>query len=157
MMFIDVTGNPRTPEVEPEKEKKPVYDWCYENNINSGKEPLNLESQQFKYEAWRTNSSLSNHIDTLFYSNIMNLNYHLSDDMQYEYLFHSIRKAKRYGKKKTEEDKLIEKQIKEEQEKILLIQDFYKYNKTKAKEALSVLSEKHLEIIRKRLEKGGTK
>jgi hypothetical protein len=87
----------------------------------------------------------------------MNLNYHLSDDMQYEYLFHSIRKAKRYGKKKTEEDKLIEKQIKEEQEKILLIQDFYKYNKTKAKEALSVLSEKHLEIIRKRLEKGGTK
>jgi hypothetical protein len=157
MTFLDVTGKPRETEIELEKVKKPVYDWCYENNINTGKEILNAEEQEFKYEAWRTNSSLSNHMDTLFYSNIMNMNYHLRDDMQYAYLFHSVRKAKRYGKKKTEEDKRLEKKLKEEQDKILLIQDFYKYNQTKAKEVLSVLSEQHLEIIRKRLEKGGTK
>jgi len=157
MTFLDVTGKPREIEIELEKTKKSVYDWCYENNINTGKEILIAEEQEFRYEAWRTNSSLSNHIDTLFYSNIMNMNYHLRDDMQYAYLFHSVRKAKRYGKKKTEEDKRLEKKLKEEQDKILLIQDFYKYNQTKAKEALSVLSEQHLEIIRKRLEKGGTK
>jgi hypothetical protein len=157
MNFLDVTGKPREIEIELEKTKKPVYDWCYENNINTGKEILNVEEQEFKYEAWRTNSSLSNHMETLFYSNIMNINYHLRDDIQYAYLFHSVRKAKRYGKKKTEQDKLSEKRLKDEQDKILLIQDFYKYNQTKAKEALSVLSEQHLEIIRKRLEKGGTK
>lgn len=157
MTFLDVTGKPREIEIELEKTKKSVYDWCYENNINTGKEILDAEEQEFRYEAWRTNSSLSNHMDTLFYSNIMNMNYHLRDDMQYAYLFHSVRKAKRYGKKKTEEDKRLEKKLKEEQDKILLIQDFYKYNQTKAKEVLSVLSEQHLEIIRKRLEKGGTK
>jgi hypothetical protein len=157
MTFLDVTGKPREIEIELEKTKKSVYDWCYENNINTGKEILIAEEQEFRYEAWRTNSSLSNHMDTLFYSNIMNMNYHLRDDMQYAYLFHSVRKAKRYGKKKTEEDKRLEKKLKEEQDKILLIQDFYKYNQTKAKEVLSVLSEQHLEIIRKRLEKGGTK
>lgn len=157
MNFLDVTGKPREIEIELEKTKKLVYDWCYENNINTGKEILNAEEQEFKYEAWRTNSSLSNHMETLFYSNIMNMNYHLRDDIQYAYLFHSVRKAKRYGKKKTEQDKLSEKRLKDEQDKILLIQDFYKYNQTKAKEALSVLSEQHLEIIRKRLEKGGTK
>jgi len=157
MTFLDVTGKPREIEIELEKTKKSVYDWCYENNINTGKEILIAEEQEFRYESWRTNSSLSNHMDTLFYSNIMNMNYHLRDDMQYAYLFHSVRKAKRYGKKKTEEDKRLEKKLKEEQDKILLIQDFYKYNQTKAKEVLSVLSEQHLEIIRKRLEKGGTK
>ena len=157
MTFLDATGKPREIEIELEKTKKSVYDWCYENNINTGKEILIAEEQEFRYEAWRTNSSLSNHMDTLFYSNIMNMNYHLRDDMQYAYLFHSVRKAKRYGKKKTEEDKRLEKKLKEEQDKILLIQDFYKYNQTKAKEVLSVLSEQHLEIIRKRLEKGGTK
>jgi hypothetical protein len=157
MTFLDVTGKPREIEIELEKTKKSVYDWCYENNINTGKEILIAEEQEFRYEAWRTNSSLSNHMDTLFYSNIMNMNYHLRDDMQYAFLFHSVRKAKRYGKKKTEEDKRLEKKLKEEQDKILLIQDFYKYNQTKAKEVLSVLSEQHLEIIRKRLEKGGTK
>jgi hypothetical protein len=157
MTFLDVTGKPREIEIELEKTKKSVYDWCYENNINTGKEILIAEEQEFRYEAWRTNSSLSNHMDTLFYSNIMNMNYHLRDDMQYAYLFHSVRKAKRYSKKKTEEDKRLEKKLKEEQDKILLIQDFYKYNQTKAKEVLSVLSEQHLEIIRKRLEKGGTK
>ena len=49
-MFLDVTLQKRAPEVEVEKVKKLAYDWRYENSINSGKEPLSLENQEFKYE-----------------------------------------------------------------------------------------------------------
>jgi hypothetical protein len=156
-MFVDVTGKKRVKEAVETKTKKTAYDWRYENSINTGKNPLALDQQEFKYETWRTNSALSNHVDTLFYVNVMNMNHHITDQMHYDYLFNSVRKAKRYGKKKTEADKKLERQIKQEQDKLHLIQEYYKYNTLKAKQALRVLSEEHLETIRKRLEKGGVK
>jgi len=133
------------------------YDWRYENSINLGKEQLKLNEQEFKYNQWRTNSSLSNYIDTLLYVNEMNMYHFITNQMHYDYLFNSVRKSKRYGKKKTEKDKQLERQIKEENEKISLIQEYYKYNRTKSKEILNVLSDEQLNYIRKRLEKGGTK
>ena len=133
------------------------YDWRYENSINSGKEQLKLNEQEFKYNQWRTNSSLSNYVDTLLYVNEMNMYHFITNQMHYDYLFNSVRKTKRYGKKKTEKDKQLERQIKEENEKISLIQEYYKYNRTKSKEILNVLSDEQLNYIRKRLEKGGTK
>lgn len=155
-MLLDVTLNERV-ETKPEevKKKKPVYDWLFENSINSGKERLVVTGQEFKYEKWRTNSSLSNHLDTIMYANEMNLNSIVSDQMHYDYLFHSIRKKKRYGSKKTENDKLLEKQQAEEAELISLISDYYKYNTVKAKSVLRVLTKSQLEIIRKRMDKGG--
>ena len=133
------------------------YDWRYENSINSGKEQLKLNEQEFKYNQWRTNSSLSNYVDTLLYVNEMNMYHFITNQMHYDYLFNSVRKTKRYGKKKTKEDKRLEQEIKKENEKISLIQEYYKYNRTKSKELLNVLSDEQLNYIRKRLEKGGTK
>ena len=131
------------------------YNWEWENNINSGKELIDIDSpQEHKYNAWRTNSSLSNFKDTIPQANKMNINHHLSSKMQYHYLFYSIRKQKRYGKKKTDEDKLLEKEMKAEQEIIALIQDYYKYNIIRAKEALKILSKKQIDIIKKNQEKG---
>lgn len=156
-MFLDVTLQKRAPEVEVEKVKKLAYDWRYENSINSGKEPLSLENQEFKYEKWRTNTSLANHLDTIMDANQMNLNYHLSDQMHYNYLFYSVRKKKRFGSKKSERDKQLEREQKEEADKIALISEYYKYNTVNAKAALRVLTESQLEIIRKRMERGGVK
>lgn len=156
-MFVDVTGEVRTEEKEPEKKSKAAYNWCFENNINSEKTPIDINAQGFKYEKWRTNSALSNHMDTLFYSNAMNLLPDVSDQMHYDYLFNSVRKIKRYGKKKTDLDKRIEREHKEEQEKIALIQEYYKYNQARAREALRILTKENLETIRKKIEKGGTK
>ena len=131
------------------------YNWEWENNINSGKELIDIDSpQEHKYNAWRTNTSLSNFRDAIFQANKMNINHHLSSKLQYHYLYHSIRKQKRFGKKKTEEDKHIENQIKAEQELITIVQDYYKYNIARAKEALKILSKKHIDIIRKNQEKG---
>jgi UDP-N-acetylmuramyl tripeptide synthase len=156
-MFLDVTLQERAPEVEVEKVKKLAYDWRYENSINSGKEPLSLENQEFKYEKWRTNTSLANHLDTIMDANQMNLNYHLSDQMHYDYLFYSVRKKKRFGSKKSERDKQLEREQKEEAEKIALISEYYKYNTVNAKAALKVLTESQLEIIKRRLERGGVR
>jgi Bacteriophage clamp loader A subunit len=155
--LLDVTLQPRKEEKK-EVITKPNYDWRYENSINTGKEYYDLnQPQEFKYSQWRTNLSLSNFIDTLSYANEMNCNYHISDKFHYEYLYHSVRKAKRYGKKKTEYDKQIEKQIKEEQEKISLISEHYKYNIVRAKEVLKVLTSEQFELIKKKQEKGGIK
>jgi len=132
------------------------YNWEWENNINSGKELIDIDSpQEHKYNAWRTNSSLSNFRDAIFQANKMNINHHLSSKLQYHYLYHSIRKQKRFGKKKTDEDKRIEKEMKAEQELITLIQEHYKYNIVRAKETLAILTKEQVDIIRKKQEKGG--
>jgi hypothetical protein len=155
-MLIDVTGKKREEEKPEEKYVKPAYDWRYENSINVEKEPLSLDGNlEHKYNQWRTNTSLSAHIDTLFYVNEMNIYHHLSDKLHYHYLFYSVRKAKRFGKKKTENDKKLERVLKKEQELVSLIQEHYKYNTTKARQALKILTEEQLDTIRKIEEKGG--
>lgn len=157
MMFLDVTLEPRKEKKEEQTEKK-QYDWVYENNINYGRTLIDLDApQEFKYNQWRTNSSLSFHTDTLSDAAIMNMAYSLEDKLHYHYLFYSVRKVKRYGKKKTEQEKKLEKQLKEEQKLIALIQNHYKYNIVRAKEALKILSKEQIDIIIKKQEKGGLK
>lgn len=155
MKSLDVTLNEREV-IEEQVYVKPRYNWEWENNINSGKELIDIDSpQEHKYNAWRTNGSLSNFREAIFQSNAMNINHYLSHKMQYHYLFHSIRKQRRFGKKKTDEDKRIEKEMKAEQELITLVQDYYKYNIVRAKEALAILSKEQIDIIKKSQEKGG--
>jgi len=75
--------------------------------------------------------------------------------MHYDYLFYSIRKKKRFGPKKTEMDKQLEKELKQESDKLTLISEYYKYNRVKSKAVLKILTDSQLEIIKNRLEKGG--
>lgn len=156
-MMIDVTGKEREEAPVEQKHKKPNYDWSYENSINTGKEQLSLENQEFKYEQWRTNSVLSIRLDTIFHVNIMNLNHHISDKMHYDFLYNGVRKTKRFGKKKTEADKIAEREYKEQQTKLALIKEYYKYNQAKALTALSILTEEQLEKIKIIIEQGGSK
>lgn len=156
-MFLDVTLQKRKEEIPEEKVKKPSYDWTFENSINFGRVRLEVDKQEFKYDKWRTNSSLTNFLDTIMYANEMNTHYDITDQMHYDYLFNSIRKNKRFAKKKTEQDKKLEKLQKLEDEKIALIQEYYKYNTANAKAALRVLTEAQLDIIKRRLERGGVK
>ena len=136
-----------------EKEK---YNWEWENNINSGKELIDIDNpQEYKYNSWRTNSSLSNHDETIHYANAMNLNYHLSNKLQYHYLFHAVRKKRRFGKKKTEADKKLQAQQKAYDIIISFIQEHYKYSVVRAKEVFKILSKEQIDIIKKKQEKGG--
>jgi hypothetical protein len=157
MAMLDVTLQERKEKVE-EVYVKLNYNWMYENNINSGKQLIDLDKkQEFEYNKWRTNSSLSNHKDTILQANHMNMNLHISDKLQYHYLYYSVRKQTRYGKKKTDKEKALEKQLEQEAKIISLIQDYYKYNIVRAKEAYKILTKDQIELIKQKQEKGGVK
>lgn len=133
------------------------YDWRFENSINAGPY-LNLdEDKEFKYSQWRTNSSLSNHNDTIMDANMMNMSAIVTDKMHYDYLFHKVKKKRRFGKKQTEEDKRKAALIKSEMEDIQLIQSIYKYNVMRAREVYKILTKEQLKELRKKQEKGGIK
>lgn len=156
--MLDVTLQERSPDKVEEVAVKERYNWFYENSINNGKVRIDLsQPQDHKYNQWRTNSSLSNFSDTIHQANMMNCRYHVTDQMHYDFLFYQIRKKTRYGKKKTEEDKRLERLAEKEIELIRLIQESYKYNITRAKEVLAILSDEQISIIRKRIDKGGVK
>jgi hypothetical protein len=155
--MLDVTLQERKEKVE-EVYVKPSYNWMYENNINSGKQLIDFDKkQEFEYNKWRTNSSLSNHKDTILQANHMNMNLHISDKLQYHYLYYSVRKQTRYGKKKTDKEKALEKKLEQEAKIISLIQDYYKYNIVRAKEAYKILTKDQIELIKQKQEKGGVK
>jgi Bacteriophage clamp loader A subunit len=124
-----------------------AYDWRYENSINFTKDYQDPDNNEYKYSAWRTNSSLSYFPDTVLYANEMNMLHHLDDKLQYDYLFFSIRQKKRFFKK----DKKHEKDHNHD-----LVQGHYKYNNERTRESLKLLTDEQLDIIRKKEEKGGT-
>jgi hypothetical protein len=135
--------------------KKAAYDWRYENSINNGKQPLDMSGNlEHKYSQWRTNSALSNFPDTIDAANKMNTSYHISDKLHYDYLFYSVRKRNRWA---SAADKAAQKRLEQELELVSLIQQFYKYNVERAKEALKILTSEQIELIKKKQEKGGVK
>lgn len=72
----------------------------YLNSIMVNNTYLMNDSQDEKdYPAFFVNRGLSQHIDCVMAANEMNINSHLDNKLQYDFLFHAIRKMKRkYGK-----------------------------------------------------------
>lgn len=130
-------------------EKKPKYDWRYENSINTKDVYLELGvAGDPKYDQFRTNKSFSNYPDTVMHAQEVNMSYGLDNKLHYDYLFHSIRKKKRFFKvrPKGEHDDMF-----------ALVQSYYKYSNKKTYETLAVLTDEQLAIIRKKMDKGGVK
>ncbi|MGZ4849776.1 MAG: DNA polymerase clamp loader subunit A [Candidatus Bathyarchaeia archaeon] len=130
-------------------EKKLPYDWRYENSINLKNEYISLDQiGEFKYEPFRTNRAFSNYPDTVIHANDMNINYGLDNRLQYDYLYYSIRKKKRSFKNRGKKNK---------DDTFSCVQEYYKYSNKKTHETLAVLNEEQIEIIRKKVNKGGIK
>ena len=100
------------------------------------------------YSAWVINRGMSIFPETIMYSNDLNLTQGLSDRMQYDYYFHSVRKGKRFSKWP---------QKIERSEDHNLIKEYYKYNDKRTEEALTILTKDQIEAIRTINEKGGFK
>jgi predicted transcriptional regulator len=103
-----------------------------------------LENEK-DYNAFMVNRGLSYFPDTVIYANEMNKYHHLAGDMQYQFLINIIRKRNRFSKwnKSTESDD------------IKIIKEYYDYSNEKARDVLPLLSKKHLNIIRNRIQHGG--
>jgi len=119
-----------------------VNPFDYVNSISYNKNNLmrntdNDEMAEKSYPPFLVNRALSYYTDTLLYANEMNKHSNLDNIMQYEYLFHSIRKSKRYNK--------WAKAVKSEE--MLAVSEYFKVNYRVAQEYLKLISRENLEEI----------
>ena len=122
-----------------------LKDWL--NSINFSKEDLTVDDPDTikDYTPYIVNRCLSGHLDTVLYSNEMNLHNHLDKDMQYQFYLNSLRKRKRFSPW-LRKDKI---------ENLNIIKRYYGYSNEKALQALRLLTNEQLDYIKKRLETGG--
>jgi hypothetical protein len=97
------------------------------------------------YNPFMTNRSLSYFNDTVQVANAMNRNYHLDKKLQFDFLLNIVRKRKRFSK--WEKPEVIGD--------MEVVKEYYGYSNEKAKSVLSILTDDQLDIIRKRINKGG--
>jgi hypothetical protein len=107
------------------------------------------EELDFKdYAPFIVNRSLSYHLDCILYANDMNLHPGIDKDIQYQYFLNSIRPMKRgfqpWQKSKTDEN-------------IECVKAYFGYSNAKAKEALRILSDEQIAVIKIKTDTGGVK
>ena len=120
-----------------------LKDWL--NSVNFTKEDLSEDINS--YPPFIVNRCLSGHIDCVLFANEMNMNAHLSKDMQYSFYLNSLRKRKRFS------PWLRKDKVKD----LECIKQYYGYSNEKASQALKILNKEQLDFIKQRLEIGGTK
>lgn len=117
----------------------------YVNSINYTKKDVMMDEKT--YNSFMVNRSLSYFPDTVIFANEMNRYHHTDPRLQYSFLINTIRKRKRFSKwAKPEVENDIE-----------VVKEYYGYSNEKAKEALSILTDKQIEDIKISLSKGGRK
>ena len=123
----------------------------YLNAINFEKKPL-LDSEDLtwekKYPPFIINKCLSMHYDCIAQANEMNGYHFLDKKVQFDFYINSIRKTKRFGGKWLSQAKL---------KNLEYVKEYYGYSNEKAKDALNILTEEQIELIKNTLSKGGRK
>lgn len=124
------------------------FDWI--NAVTNTKQDLIGESDdpvltEKQYNAFMVNRGLSYFTDTILYANEMNIHHEIDSKLKFDYLLNTIRPKKRFAKwvKKVSEDDLE------------AVKDYFKYNDEKARQALSILSDDQLTMIKEKLQQGG--
>ena len=122
-----------------------LKDWL--NSVNYTKKNLIADdpSAISSYPSYIVNRCLSGSVDSILFSNEMNLNAHLDRDMQYSFLLNTLRKRKRFSP-----------WLKKEQVNDLdLVKKHYGYSNEKAKVALTLLTKDQLKILHNKHDMGG--
>lgn len=99
-----------------------------------------------QYVPYIVNKALALYPDTIFHANEMNINHAADNKMQYDYLFNSIRKKKRFEKWPWKKQKI---------EDIEFLSSLYNINRQRARVALSILTEDQVNQIKRSVEQGG--
>ena len=120
----------------------------YLNSINDTKKDIMIDDLGEKdYNAFMVNRGLSYYNDTVICANEMNKHAHADSRMQYDFLRTIIRKRKRFSKwNKADKSADIE-----------TIKEYYGYSRDKAYQVLPLLSKDQIDILRKKVSKGGRK
>ena len=123
----------------------------YLNAITFTKEKL-LDTDDLtwekKYPPFIINKCLSMHYDCIASANEMNGYHFLDKKIQFHFLINSIRKKKRFGGKWLSQTKL---------KNLEYVKEYYGYSNEKARQALNILTEQQIDVIKETLNKGGRK
>lgn len=97
------------------------------------------------YVPFIANRCFAMHRDTILLSEEMNQYHQLSPQLQYDFYFHAVRAGRRFGfPPKVEED-----------DNLSLVMEHFQYSRTKALEAMRLLSDNDIRRIRASHNKGG--
>ena len=120
----------------------------YVNAINYSKKNIMVDDiAEKQYNPYMTNRSLSYFHDTILMANEMNIQHHLDNRLQFDFFINIIRKRKRFSKWfKPETISDVE-----------VVKAYYGYSNEKARQALSLLKKEQLEVLKKKVDKGGRK
>ena len=116
-------------------------------SITYTKQDIMNDLNESEYESFLVNRALSYHQDCLLYANEMNRRFELEVRLQYHYLLNTIRKRKRFAK--------WQKPLKIDD--LNIVMEYYQISRAKAEEYLNILSNREVEHIRKKMNKGGVK
>jgi len=109
------------------------------NDINAGKEVKSPEN----HNPFIVNRFYSFFPDTLYFAQLMNLNYDLNNRHQISFLINSVRPSKRW-----------QKWLKKEQNADYdAVRDYFRFSDLKTKEALKILTKEQIEVIRNKNKK----
>ena len=117
------------------------------NSVTYSKQDIMNDINEKEYAPFLVNRSLSYHQDCVLYSNEMNSRFDVSHKLQYHYLLNSIRKRKRFAKWSKPE---LADDLK-------VVMEYYLVSREKAEEYLTILNNREIGILRKRLNKGGVR
>lgn len=118
------------------------------NAINTTKEDLIVDDiTEKQYNSFVVNRSLSYFNDTVLMANEMNINHHLDNRLQFDFFINIVRKRKRFSKW-TKPESLGDVEV---------VKAYYGYSNEKARSVLSLLTKDQLDLLKKKVYKGGRK
>ena len=118
------------------------------NDINYAKQNIMVDDiAEKQYNPFMINRGLSYFNDTVLMANEMNLNAHLDNRLQFDFFINIVRKRKRFSKWfKPETTSDVE-----------AVKTYYGYSNEKARQVLSLLTKDQIEVLKKKVNKGGRK
>ena len=118
------------------------------NAINYDKQDVMVDDiAEKQYVPFMVNRSLSYFQDTVLMANEMNLNAHLDNRLQFDFFINIVRKRKRFSKWFKPET----------QSDVEVVKTYYGYSNEKARQVLSLLTKDQIEVLKKKVNKGGRK
>jgi len=120
------------------------FEFC--NDINYGKSNIMVDDVAEKaYNPFMVNRQLSYFQDTVLFANEMNVNSHLDNRLQFDFLINIVRKKKRFSKwAKAQKNDDVE-----------VIKEYYGYSNNKARQVHSLLSSDQINDLKKKVYRGG--
>ena len=118
------------------------------NEINFGKKDIIVDDiTEKQYNSIMVNRGLSYFKDTAVIANEMNINHHIDNRLQYDFLINMIRKKRRFSK--WNKPQIIDD--------LDVIKEYYGYSNKQAKAVHNLLSSDKIGELRKKVYKGGKK